>query len=88
MSEKKTEFGQSLEISLFSLCFIPEITVLCLFLQNAIPCRMKSLHMYNEPAFFDAIFALFSPLMKQKTKDRVRYKNKYIVILVYKISRR
>jgi hypothetical protein len=32
---------------------------------------MKGLHLYNEPSFFDAMYALFSPLMKQKTKDRV-----------------
>lgn len=32
---------------------------------------MKGLHLYNEPAFFDAMYALFSHLMKQKNKDRV-----------------
>ena len=35
------------------------------------PGRMKGLHMYNENAVFDAAFAIFAPLMKQKTKDRV-----------------
>lgn len=41
------------------------------FYQNSLPARMKGLHLYNEPAFFDAIFALFTHLMKQKTKDRM-----------------
>ncbi|XP_052817590.1 alpha-tocopherol transfer protein-like [Mya arenaria] len=41
------------------------------FYQNSLPARMKGLHMYNEPTFFDAVYALFSPLMKQKTKDRM-----------------
>ncbi|KAL4235050.1 Tyrosine-protein phosphatase non-receptor type 9 [Mactra antiquata] len=41
------------------------------FYQNSLPARMKGLHMYNEPSFFDAMYALFSPLMKQKTKDRM-----------------
>lgn len=41
------------------------------FYQNSLPARMKGLHMYNEPTFFDAAYALFSPLMKQKTKDRM-----------------
>ncbi|XP_060565140.1 alpha-tocopherol transfer protein-like [Ruditapes philippinarum] len=41
------------------------------FYQNSLPARMKGLHLYNEPSFFDAMYALFSPLMKQKTKDRM-----------------
>ncbi|XP_045191882.1 alpha-tocopherol transfer protein-like [Mercenaria mercenaria] len=41
------------------------------FYQNALPARMKGLHLYNEPHFFDAMYALFSHLMKQKTKDRM-----------------
>lgn len=41
------------------------------FYQNSLPARMKGLHLYNEPTFFDALFALFGPLMKQKTKDRM-----------------
>lgn len=41
------------------------------FYQNSLPARMKGLHLYNEPTFFDALFALFGPLMKQKNKDRM-----------------
>ena len=32
---------------------------------------MKKLHIYREPHFFDALFQLFKPLMKQKMVDRV-----------------
>lgn len=49
------------------------------FYQNSLPCRMKGLHMYNEPAFFDAAYAMFSPLMKQKTKDRMHLHGRSMV---------
>ncbi|XP_045194407.2 alpha-tocopherol transfer protein-like [Mercenaria mercenaria] len=41
------------------------------FWQNSMPARVKGLHLYNEPIFYDAMYALISPLMKQKLKDRM-----------------
>lgn len=41
------------------------------YFDKALPARMKGFHMYNEPPFFDAIWAMFSPLMREKTKSRM-----------------
>jgi len=43
----------------------------CVYLQRGMPARMKGIHVYNEPSFFDLIFAMFSPFMSQKLLARV-----------------
>ncbi|XP_052212993.1 retinaldehyde-binding protein 1-like isoform X2 [Dreissena polymorpha] len=42
------------------------------YYQNSLPARVKGVHLYNELALFDAVWSLVSPLLKQKTKDRMR----------------
>lgn len=42
------------------------------FMQNSLPKRLKQINMYNEPPFFDALFAIISSFMKEKTKSRVK----------------
>ena len=42
-----------------------------LHFQNSLPVRMKGIVMYNESPFFDVIYAMISPFMKEKTKKRV-----------------
>ncbi|KAL4229352.1 hypothetical protein ACF0H5_012391 [Mactra antiquata] len=42
------------------------------YYQNALPARMKGIHIYNEPTYFDAIMALVLPFMKKKFKDRMK----------------
>ncbi|XP_052225739.1 alpha-tocopherol transfer protein-like isoform X2 [Dreissena polymorpha] len=41
------------------------------YYQNSLPARVKGIHLYNELALFDAVWSLVSPLLKQKTKDRM-----------------
>lgn len=41
------------------------------FYQNSLPGRMKGMHMYKEPPFFDAVWELFKPLMREKTRNRM-----------------
>lgn len=52
--------------------YTPENTKKLLnYFQNSIPVRMKGLNFYNEPPFFDAVYAIFRPLMKEKSKRRM-----------------
>ncbi|XP_052225741.1 alpha-tocopherol transfer protein-like isoform X2 [Dreissena polymorpha] len=51
------------------------------FYQNSLPARMKGLHFYNEPAFFDAMFALFGPLMTMKNKERMHLHGRSLVAI-------
>lgn len=46
------------------------------FYQNSLPKRLKGINMYNEPPFFDAVFSIFSALMKDKMKSRVKLHGK------------
>ncbi|WAR15553.1 hypothetical protein MAR_005658 [Mya arenaria] len=38
---------------------------------HALPVRTKSMNAYNEPAFFDVVYAFFSPFLSKKLKERV-----------------
>jgi len=40
--------------------------------QDAMPVRVKSLNVTNEPKFFDILWAIISPFMRQKLKNRFR----------------
>ena len=50
---------------------ITYISISYLNFQNSLPVRMKGIVMYNESPFFDVIYAMISPFMKEKTKKRV-----------------
>ena len=41
--------------------------------QKSLPVRMKGFHMYNEPPFYDALWALYRPLLTEKTQNRVNF---------------
>lgn len=49
------------------------------YFQHSLPVRFKAGHLYNEPAFFDAIFTIVSPFMSQKMKDRMHMHGKSLV---------
>lgn len=40
------------------------------YFSNNLPGRFKGLYMYNAPALYDAVFALFSPFLSKKLKER------------------
>lgn len=46
------------------------------FYQNSLPKRLKGVNMYNEPPFFDAVFAILKSFMKEKMKSRIKLHGK------------
>lgn len=41
------------------------------WLQDAVPLRVKNIHIINQPYVFNMVFALFKPFLKDKLKNRV-----------------
>lgn len=41
------------------------------FLQDAIPLRIKNLHIINQPKIFNVVFALFKPFLREKLRGRI-----------------
>lgn len=42
-------------------------------IQEAIPMRVKNMHIVNQPYVFNMVFALFKPFLKEKLKSRVSF---------------
>ncbi|XP_015174061.1 PREDICTED: alpha-tocopherol transfer protein-like isoform X2 [Polistes dominula] len=40
-------------------------------LQDAVPLRIKNLHIINQPYIFNMVFALFKPFLREKLKSRI-----------------
>lgn len=56
------------------------------FYQKSLPGRVKALHIYNEPPFFDAIWELFKPLMREKTLNRMHLNGRNMANVYDKIE--
>jgi hypothetical protein len=41
------------------------------WLQDAVPLRIKNIHIINQPYIFNMVFALFKPFLREKLKSRV-----------------
>lgn len=41
------------------------------FLQDAIPMRIKNLHIINQPRIFNVVFALIKPFLREKLRGRI-----------------
>ncbi|KAK9693888.1 CRAL/TRIO domain [Popillia japonica] len=41
------------------------------WLQDSIPCRVKNIHIINQPYIFNIVFALFKPFLREKLKKRI-----------------
>ncbi|XP_075213950.1 alpha-tocopherol transfer protein-like [Lycorma delicatula] len=45
-------------------------------LQDTFPMRLREIHIVNEPFFFEALYALFKPFLKEKFKQRIKIHGK------------
>lgn len=43
------------------------------FLQEAMPMRLKALHVINQPKIFNMVFQLFKPFLKEKLRGRIYF---------------
>lgn len=43
------------------------------FLQDAVPLRVKGIHVVNQPKIFQMVFSLFKPFLKEKLKNRIYF---------------
>lgn len=41
------------------------------WLQDAMPLRIKNIHIINQPTLFNMVFALFKPFLREKLRNRV-----------------
>ncbi|XP_017882037.2 alpha-tocopherol transfer protein-like [Ceratina calcarata] len=41
------------------------------WLQDAVPLRIKNIHIINQPYVFNMVFALFKPFLREKLKSRI-----------------
>lgn len=47
------------------------------WLQDAVPLRIKNIHIVNQPYIFNMVFALFKPFLREKLKSRVSVFTRY-----------
>lgn len=43
------------------------------WLQDAVPLRIKAIHIINQPKIFNVVFALFKPFLREKLKNRIYF---------------
>lgn len=43
------------------------------WLQDAIPLRVKAIHIVNQPKIFNLVFALFKPFFREKLRSRIYF---------------
>ncbi|XP_040165972.1 clavesin-1 isoform X2 [Anopheles arabiensis] len=41
------------------------------WLQDAVPLRIKGIHIINQPKIFNMVFALFKPILREKLRNRI-----------------
>lgn len=53
------------------------------FFQDSFPMRLREIHIINTPFFFDALFACFSPFLKEKFRKRVSLPISYTFLNIH-----
>lgn len=53
------------------------------WLQDAMPLRIKNIHIVNQPYIFNMVFALFKPFLREKLKNRVSSLVPWNLVLIF-----
>ncbi|XP_017792875.1 PREDICTED: alpha-tocopherol transfer protein-like isoform X2 [Habropoda laboriosa] len=81
MAEPKTQIGGvhvMLNMDGFTLTHVTHITptfaaTVMEWVQRSLPCRLKGIHVVNQPFIFNMVYAIFKPFLMEKTRKRLHF---------------
>ncbi|CAK9799180.1 CLVS1 [Anthophora quadrimaculata] len=81
MAEPKTQIGGVhviLNMDGFTLNHVTHITptlaaIITEWVQRCLPCRLKGIHIVNQPFIFNMVYVIFKPFLMEKTRRRLHF---------------